>query len=515
MPLADGQVIQGRYRIIRLLGQGGFGAVYLAWDHNLDAQVAIKESLGAAPAFESQFRREARLLFDLRHPNLPRVHDIFSIPGQGLYLAMDYIEGEDLADRLLRTGKPVSERQALEWTSQVCAALAYLHSQQPPVIHRDVKPANIRITPAGQAILVDFGIAKEHLPGEHTTTGARALSPGYSPQEQYSEGATDARSDIYALGATLYHLLTNRKPPESVKRSLGTPLPLPRQFNPAISEETQAVILRAMELLPYRRFQSAAELEGRLAAILATGLPGLPAAPAPGWREPETLPEPVALPAYPPAAPPTIPPTTAPLPVRRGWIVWGAGLGLVFLGLALAAVLGWLAWRGAAPAQPAAGPILTLPAEATAPVASSIAGPAALTQTPLPQGGAPTPPPRPTDPPANLGQQPEQFVRGYFELINLRRYDQSWQVLSDAFKQKFHCCNRDGSYAFEPYANWNDSIRRIDVLEVRVLEQDGARASLLVALRYTYQDGRVVNDNVRLELASDGRGSWLINDQGG
>ncbi|MBN2550836.1 MAG: serine/threonine protein kinase, partial [Anaerolineales bacterium] len=203
MTLSPGQTLNNRYRIVTLLGQGGFGAVYRAWDLNLERPRALKENLDTSEAAQRQFKREAQLLSDLSHPNLPKVIDHFVLPGQGQYLVMEYVEGEDLQQMLERQG-PLTEAQALDWIGQVCEALIYLHSQTPPVIHRDIKPANIKITPQGKAMMVDFGIAKASAAGQKTTVGARAVTPGYSPPEQYGQGTTDAQSDVYALGATLY-----------------------------------------------------------------------------------------------------------------------------------------------------------------------------------------------------------------------------------------------------------------------------------------------------------------------
>ena len=257
MPLATGQILNSRYRIVKLLGQGGFGAVYQAWDINLDEPVAIKESIETSPAAQKQFQVEAKLLFNLRHTNLPRVHDFFVIPGKGMYLAMDYIEGEDLETILQKSGGSLTETQVLPWILQVCDALSYLHGQNPPIIHRDIKPANIKITPQGQAMLVDFGLAKAYHPGSRTTMGARAVTPGFSPLEQYSgKGRTDNRTDIYALGATLYTLLTGEEPPEAPDRDLGAGLINPRQLNWAISPVVEKAILTALAMLPDARHQS-------------------------------------------------------------------------------------------------------------------------------------------------------------------------------------------------------------------------------------------------------------------
>lgn len=273
MPLPHGKILHNRYQILHLLSQGGFGAVYRAWDLNLDRPLALKENLDTAPEAQRQFQREAQLLFDLAHPNLPRLYDCFSVRGQGQYLVMEYVDGEDLLQLQRRTGGPLAEAQVLAWGQQVCTALAYLHSRQPPVIHRDVKPANIKITPDGQVKLVDFGIAKLYDPQRQTTVGARAVTPGFSPPEQYGQGVTDARSDVYALGATLYQLVTGYVPLESIERSLGNPLPAPRELNPSLSPQSERAILLAMEMKPGERFASALEFQAALQGAAAGQMP--------------------------------------------------------------------------------------------------------------------------------------------------------------------------------------------------------------------------------------------------
>jgi serine/threonine protein kinase len=267
MTLSPGQTLNNRYRIANLLGQGGFGAVYKAWDLNLETHRAIKENLDTSDVAQRQFKREAQILDKLVHPNLPRVIDHFIIPNQGQYLVMDFVEGDDLEQMLESAGGPLPEAQVLPWIMQVCEALSYLHDQNPPVIHRDIKPANIKITPQGVAMMVDFGIAKIYDSKVSTTVGARAVTPGYSPPEQYGMGTTDARSDVYALGATLFHLLTGVKPPASVDIvSLGVSvLPPVRQVNPAISSAVSAAIEQAMQVGRTARFGSVAEFQAALA----------------------------------------------------------------------------------------------------------------------------------------------------------------------------------------------------------------------------------------------------------
>jgi serine/threonine protein kinase len=270
--------LQGRYRILDLLGQGGMGAVYLAEDtHQFGRRCAVKENQPDPNASQSllaqahqQFLSEASVLNQLDHPNLPKIFDYFR-EGGGDYLVMDYVEGEDLEVALQRIGGPLPEKPVLIWINQVVDALTYLHSHRPrPIIHRDIKPANIRLTPQGKIKLVDFGLAKLLDPNNpRTKTVLRGRGTlEYAPQEQYAAdgtGHTDARSDIYSLGATLYHLLTNTPPPDVYQRLLNPAvLRPPRQLNPQLTESTERAILRALEIRPDRRFQSAAEMQQAL-----------------------------------------------------------------------------------------------------------------------------------------------------------------------------------------------------------------------------------------------------------
>jgi hypothetical protein len=279
--LEAGKVLQERYRIVSVLGRGGFGAVYRAWDERLNKAVALKENLETTPEAQRQFSREALVLANLYHPNLPRVTDHFTLQGQGQYLVMDFVEGEDLA-KLLGHQKPIPPAQALEWILQVAGALEYLHSQQPQVLHRDVKPANIRLTPEGKAMLVDFGLVKVAEPHLKTTSGARAVSPGYAPPEQYGRGVTDARSDIYALAATLYILLTGTEPVESVRRLTGTIMPPAAEVNPAIPVQLSQALERALALDPEKRYSTVSEFK----AALQNGLEALRTAGSPAGGPP-------------------------------------------------------------------------------------------------------------------------------------------------------------------------------------------------------------------------------------
>lgn len=288
MLLTTGDVLHNRYRVVKLLAQGGFGTLYRAWDISLGRPCVVKENLATTQDAQRQFLREAKILANLSHENLPRVTDYFLIQNKGQYLVMDYVEGQDLDKILEDRGGPLPEDRVLGWSGQICDALSYLHSQKPPVIHRDIKPANIRITPAGRAVLVDFGIAKVYDPAAKTTLGAQAVSPGYSPYEQYGKGKTDARTDVYALGATIYTLLTAEEPIESIQRVVKDPLQPARQLNRNLSPRTSAALTRAMQIDPTQRFQTAAEFKQAL-----TPPPPAPI-PAPVLAQPQTLVTPAA-----------------------------------------------------------------------------------------------------------------------------------------------------------------------------------------------------------------------------
>lgn len=258
-------LLQNKYQIVRLLGQGGFGTVYEAQHAELGVQFAIKEFIppsGMTPpqrqAASAQFLLEARLLANLDHPMLPKVIDFFNQQGRD-YLVMEFVPGDTLEETLTKNNAPLAERDVLVWMDELCNALTFLHSHHPPIIHRDIKPSNIKITPGGKIKLLDFGIAKLLTVGAGTGTAARAVTPPYAPLEQYGKG-TDTRSDIYALGVTMYQLLTNRLPPEAPDRANQRVIP-PRQWNPALTGKTEALVLKAMAEKQAGRFASAEELQ--------------------------------------------------------------------------------------------------------------------------------------------------------------------------------------------------------------------------------------------------------------
>ena len=264
MTLERGALLHKRYRIVEILGQGGMGSVYRAVDENLGVDVAVKENLFTTDEYARQFRLEAVILANLRHPNLPRVTDHFVIGDQGQYLVMDYIEGEDLRQRMERMGN-ITEDEAILIGAAICDALAYLHTRKPPILHRDLKPGNVKITPDGHIFLVDFGLAKVLHGSQATTTGARAMTPGYSPPEQYGTARTDSRTDIYSLGATLYAALSGIIPEDGLARAMdNTQLTPLRKRNSKVSRRLAATIERAMGIDPADRFQTADEFKRSL-----------------------------------------------------------------------------------------------------------------------------------------------------------------------------------------------------------------------------------------------------------
>lgn len=269
-PIKSGEILRERYKIRRIIGQGGMGSIYLADDLRLEGrQCALKEvehesSLSGEMLNQAreQFLREATILARLDHPNLPKVSDFFS-EGNREYLVMDYVLGEDLRTLMIKARqkkKFLSEREVLGWSAQLADALAYMHGQEPTILHRDIKPSNLKLTPSGLIKLVDFGLVKILASEEMTITILQGRGTAlYTPLEQYGgdTGHTDVRSDIYAFGATLYHLLTNKSPIEARQRFLHPDsLVPPRQLNQDISARTERAILWAMSLHPDERPQN-------------------------------------------------------------------------------------------------------------------------------------------------------------------------------------------------------------------------------------------------------------------
>lgn len=277
-PIEPGIILRDRYKISRIIGQGGMGSIYLAEDIRLEGrQCALKEVQHESSLPEDtlqqardQFLREAQILARLDHPNLPKVSDFFSDENRE-YLVMDFVPGEDLRTLMLEARRKkvfLAEREVLGWSVQLADALDYLHRQDPPILHRDIKPSNLKLTPSGLIKLVDFGLVKLLASEEMTITILQGRGTAlYTPLEQYGgdTGHTDVRSDIYAFGATLYHLLTSTAPVEARQRFLRPEsLVPPRQINPDISVRTERAILWALNLHPDERPQNIEEFRQSL-----------------------------------------------------------------------------------------------------------------------------------------------------------------------------------------------------------------------------------------------------------
>ena len=250
-----GSVIDGKYEILREIGHGGMSVVYLAMDTHLNKQWAVKEikKKGSGKNDEiivNSLLAEANLMKRLDHAALPRIVDIID-NGVTIYVVMDYIEGESL-DKILNEYGAQPEELVIGWAMQLCDALAYLHAQKPPIIYRDMKPANIMLKPEGNIKIIDFGIAREYK--EQSLADTTVLgTKGYAPPEQYS-GQTDARSDIFALGMTMHHLLTGIDP-----RSGEAYAPV-RMWNPELSEGIELIIDKCVEPAPENRYQNCSDL---------------------------------------------------------------------------------------------------------------------------------------------------------------------------------------------------------------------------------------------------------------
>jgi serine/threonine protein kinase len=277
--LSTDTVLQARYRIVRQLGQGGMGAVYEAVDERLDTIVALKETLFTDEKLRKQFEREARLLARMHHQALPKVSDHFN-EGDGQFLVMQYIAGDDLAAMQAQRNSPFPQEEVLVWADQLCDALDYLHTQDPQIIHRDIKPQNLKLTTRGQIVLLDFGLAKGSAGQMSVVTTSASIfgyTPNYAPLEQVQGFGTDPRSDIYALSATLFHLMTNTKPPDALSRAsaivngLPDPLPPANRVTAQVSGAVAAVLSKGMSQKRDDRFETANAM--REALLLASRRP--------------------------------------------------------------------------------------------------------------------------------------------------------------------------------------------------------------------------------------------------
>jgi len=270
--IETGKILQQRYRIDKQIGQGGMGAVYVATDERFGSTVAIKETLCMDDNYRKALEREARLLNSLKHAALPRVSDHF-LESNSQFLVMEYIPGEDLCSIQESDDKPFPIGQVLDWADQLLEALDFLHNQVNPVIHRDIKPQNLKITPRGQIVLLDFGLAKGNVTGAGNQTAAKSIfgySRNYASLEQIQGTGTDPRSDLYSLAATLYHLATNTPPEDALTRAMAVlnhqpdPLIPANAVAPSIPPGVAAILQIAMSLNASSRPASAAEMREML-----------------------------------------------------------------------------------------------------------------------------------------------------------------------------------------------------------------------------------------------------------
>lgn len=274
--LAPNTVVQGRYVIVRPIGQGGMGAVYEALDQRLRSTVALKQTLVSNSQLDRAFQREAELLANLRHPALPRVMDYFADGGEQ-FLVMEYIPGDDLGVLLDRRNAPFPVEAVARWADQLLDALDYLHKQQPPITHRDIKPQNLKLTGRDEIILLDFGLAKGAVAWhaqEASLHSVAGYTPQYAPLEQIQGAGTSARSDLYALGATIYHFITNEMPANAIARAsamvgqMPDPLRPAHKVNPQIPREFSLWLNQSLMLDPAKRFASARAMRSALRMCL-------------------------------------------------------------------------------------------------------------------------------------------------------------------------------------------------------------------------------------------------------
>lgn len=276
-PIAPNTLLQNRYLVVHLIGKGGMGEVYLAVDQRLGSAIALKrtfftedEMLGTA------FEREARTLARLRHPVLPKVSDHFT-ENENQYLVMEHISGDDLSKRLETNAKPFPLNWVLFWADQLLDALHYLHSHEPPILHRDIKPQNLKLTDENHIVLLDFGLLKNSVGQTHLSTsgGIAGFTPHYAPMEQIRGTGTSSRSDIYSLSATLYQLLTNNVPADSLTRAdsllngMDDPVIPIYEINREVTKPISDIILKGMSVSQEQRFSTAREMQKALRDVFS------------------------------------------------------------------------------------------------------------------------------------------------------------------------------------------------------------------------------------------------------
>ena len=335
-PLAPNTLIQGRYLIVHLIGKGGMGEVYLAVDQRLGSAIALKRTYFAGDeVLGNAFEREARTLARMRHPVLPKVSDHFG-EGEQQYLVMEHIAGEDLAKRIEVAQKPFPVSWVMFWADQLLDALSYLHSHEPPIIHRDIKPQNLKLTDENHIILLDFGLSKTstgqtHVSNSGSSGSVVGYTPHYAPMEQIRGIGTSARSDLYSLSATLYQLVTNTIPDDALTRAetilngLPDPIEPPHILNPEVPEAVSRVILKGLEVSQEKRYANAREMQKELRrayskiqeAMTAQTVAFNVADVMPTEQRTQLMPsEPLVSVAPPPAPKPSLPAPELPKPVE-------------------------------------------------------------------------------------------------------------------------------------------------------------------------------------------------------
>jgi serine/threonine protein kinase len=470
--LDTGQILQNRYRIDALLGEGGMGAVYKAYDTRLKISVALKEMVPQPGLDEhtldqlhQQFEQEATLLAPLSHPHLVRVGDYFE-EGGNTYLVMDFVEGESLIDIIVEKGA-LPEAQVLTWALQLLDALTYCHIRN--VIHRDIKPQNVIITPEGKAVLVDFGLVKLWDPDDpHTKTVMRGVgTPEYAPPEQYSshEGHTDSRSDLYGLAATMYHALAGEPPLGAAERMADPEQFIPvREMAPGTSPRTSIAVMKAMALARSQRWRSAKEMAE---ALVESGA----APPRPMAERPAVIEKPAA-----PALTKELPKDEeAAAPAKRGWLWIVAAVVIV---AALAGVGWWLYQSG----------LLTGETEVAQATLSPTATQASAVETGVPKATSPANTPQPTiapTSPPSVSDKAQAFAEPILVAIDDRPADyednfgdsgSGWTLLQTSDVETGY---QDGEYfvvASPGYSTYADS-SALPAFADFALEVDGRFAS--------------------------------------
>lgn len=525
-PLPIGAIVHERYRISAVVGRGGLGTVYQVMDvlFGKSNVYALKELIDQSPGARKQFENESLWLQSLDHNSIPKVREHFAWQGR-LYLVMDFVDGENLERKLARNGgRPLPEQDALRWILPICDALHYLHTRLPPILHRDVKPANIIVTPAGHSVLVDLGIAKEHLPGagQTATFVRKAGTEGYAPPEQYAAaGQTGPWSDVYGVGATLYQLLTGRVPPTAVERvALDAKLLSPRAFNPAISPSLDSAIARAMALRPAERFQSMRDFAQALTIPPASGVtPGRTPSPAPSrvTRPPFSATPSLPIPGAParrspppyathpltPTPSPPIPPSPASMAFSR------AGGKDVQPGLSAASMAAPDA--GMEAQQRTITPLSEDPGAHHARTAGSARRP--LYRSPLVLGAgvacavliavivavlllsATTPPDR---------SSPQATVTGYFAALSTQGYQRAWQYMA------LSLTNVTSESSFINGVKSDDS-RLGRVVSAHIASVDSAGSQAFVQVDVTRMKSRGTAMSETLDLTQFDNDTWLIN----